>query len=167
MLTPVTRGFATLVLLETINARQAYIMETELLKHFLFKTPLPDILRLSQYLVTLRKHEILIREGALAQVVYLLYRGKVQLIKKHSNGQQYVMTTLSTGSTVGVPAVLTQSCYTSTAIAASLVCACPLPRDTFLQFLSQYPQSYQFLAEQLAHTVIFYEKNLESQQELC
>ena len=133
-------------------------MKYTLLEHFMLKTPLPGTIKKSKLWIAFKKYDTLFREGEAAQKVYLLYQGKVQLIKKHSDQQQYLISTLTSGSTIGMPAVLAQSVYTSTAVAITLVRACPIEQEVLLQFLRQHPQYYQKLAENLAQTVLHYEK---------
>ena len=129
-----------------------------ILKHFLRADPL---FRNQDRLPGRRvfaKEERIMAEGEPATDFHLIGRGRVQLIKRHPDGSLHRTMTLAQGSSLGLPAVLAGSLHTATALALTPVHTYPIDRAVLLQFLEKYPHYYHYLAQQLARTLLHYEK---------
>lgn len=131
-------------------------IQSEVLKCFLRGEPFFSNQSLT--LVSFVRGEVIIREGEPARVFHLICRGRVQLVKQHPDGQRYRTTTLSRGSSVGLPAVLADAAYTTTAQALTSVQTYPINQDILQAFLASHPAYYSSLTQQLARTLLHYEK---------
>ncbi len=129
-----------------------------LLKGFFDASSFPRPQDLKSGLKMFAKNERIIAEGEPATDFHLICRGWVQLVKQRPGGQLSRTATLSKGSSLGLPAVLTGSAYTASALALTLVHTYPIPRAVLRQFLETHPDYYQYLAQQLARTLLHYEK---------
>ena len=114
----------------------------------------------SRSLVSFPKNQFIFREGDTADNFYLLYRGKVRFLKYHSDGGFRFTLTLVAGSSLGLPATLTHSSYTASALATTTVWSYPISRSTLQKFLQTYPSYYSLLAQRLAETITYFEKKL-------
>lgn len=79
------------------------------------------------------------REGDDIAGVHCLHKGKVALVKRSSDGEGYITSTVEPGDILGVPEVLSTTEYTNTAIALEPSTACFIPREEFLVLIREYP----------------------------
>ena len=110
-----------------------------ILKCFLSASSFPRNQDLQSGLRVFGKGERIVAEGEPATDFHLICRGRVQLVKQHPDGQPSRTTTLSRGSSLGLPAILAGSTYTSSALALTSVHTYPIPRAVLLQFLEMHP----------------------------
>lgn len=129
-----------------------------ILQCFFSASPLPQHQELSSGLQSFVPGEPIVREGKLATHLHLICRGRVQVVKQRPDGQPSRTTILSKGSSLGLPAVLANSSYTATALALTPVQTYPVAQPVLREFLETHPQYYQYLAQQLARTLLQYEK---------
>ena len=132
--------------------------QSALLKCLLEGKPFLRYQDLRSGLTPFARGDLLIREGEVATVFHLIYQGRVQLIKQHPDGQPRRTTTLSRGSSLGLPAVLADSAYSATALALTPGQTYSISQTALQQFLARYPRYYRPLAQQLARTLLHYEK---------
>lgn len=87
-----------------------------------------------------RKGEVLFTEGQPAEAVWLVQRGWVYLVKRTPQGTPVTIFTVTPEEILcGFSAVVGQSAYYASAVAATHITALCLPRETFAHLLKHQP----------------------------
>lgn len=106
------------------------------------------------------KHEALFREGEAAEAVFLLYKGKVMMVKQKNEGFYSIIATLHAGEIIGLPAAISALSYHTSVIAKSKVYTFRVLKEELLQYLADHPYCYFAVAKKLCNKIIDYESIL-------
>ncbi len=143
---------------------------TELLKKYLTRLPAGfwKQYRRNPSLTIFNKHEVIFREGEEAEAAFLLYHGKVWVVKKREDSREdslekhrySVIEMIRPKEILGLPSVLSTMAYTTSAIAMSKVYSLRIGKETLLQCLMSHPCYQRSIAEKLSRKIAQYEKVL-------
>jgi CRP/FNR family transcriptional regulator len=89
-----------------------------------------------------RKNEVIFDEGARAHSVFAICEGTVKLVTTSTEGRTLMLRTAHPGEMLGLAeAVLGPTPYDCSAIAAESAILAVIPRETFMRFISSYPEA--------------------------
>lgn len=103
-------------------------------------TPMIDKSRILAYsgeLITLKKNEILFREGNKAIYYFQLEQGALKMVTNSTDGREFIQGIFSSGDSFGEPPLFSNFSYPSTAIALEDSRVIRLPKDNFFNLLQE------------------------------
>lgn len=106
-------------------------------------------------IVRLKKGDILLQEGDVNKIVFLILEGKVDVKKKLSEGHILHLTTLGTGHIIGEISILTGSAKTATCVAQTDVKAIELDIGKIQKNTDLYEKVLRNLAGELSQKFFF------------
>lgn len=168
-------------ILENVDNICTLFENPEILKHF-SKEELAELSH-EKKLVSFKKGDILIEEGATPKGIYYIDKGTAKMYKLGFNGKEQILRFIKTGDILGYRSILSKQPYGASATAMEDTEACFIPEKFFLKVLEHHPklafdilrrisedlgesaQTITFLAqktvrERLAEVLILLEKKL-------
>lgn len=110
----------------------------EILKHF-SKEELSELSH-EKKLITFKKGEFIIEEGAIPKGVYYIDKGTAKMFKLGFNGKEQILRFIKTGDIIGYRSILSNQPYGASATAMEDTEACFIPEKFFLKVLEHHPK---------------------------
>ncbi|MDF9796536.1 CRP-like cAMP-binding protein [Catalinimonas alkaloidigena] len=108
------------------------------------------------------KNDVIFREGEEARSSFLLCKGEVFIVKQKQGDQYRLIETLNSREILGLPPILSNDAYTSTAIVKSKAYTFKVLKEELTQFLAEYPMYHLKLAKCLSKKILHYERMIVS-----
>lgn len=97
-----------------------------------------------------RKGQAIFQEGNAAQGLYCVHRGKIKITQTGGDGKEQIIRLAKGGEVLGFRSVLTDTRYTTSAVALDECVVCFVPRADFLRLVQSNPQFATSLMKSLA-----------------
>lgn len=110
----------------------------EILKHF-SKEELSELSH-EKKLITFKKGEFIIEEGAIPKGVYYIDKGTAKMFKLGFNGKEQILRFIKSGDIIGYRSILSNQPYGASATAMEDTEACFIPEKFFLKVLEHHPK---------------------------
>src|SRR5690606_11041137 len=110
----------------------------EILKHF-SKEELSELSH-EKKLITFKKGEFIIEEGAIPKGVYYIDKGTAKMFKLGFNGKEQILRFIKSGDIIGYRSILSNQPYGASATAMEDTEACFIPAKFFLKVLEHHPK---------------------------
>jgi len=98
-----------------------------------------------------KKGQVIFYEDNLAQGVYCLSAGVVKLVKSSEDGREQIIRFSQRGEFLGYRALIAEEPFVASAECVEDTVACFIPRDPFMQVLSQNPKINSEMMKSLCH----------------
>lgn len=173
-------------ILENVDNICTLFENPEILKHF-SKEELAELSH-EKKILSFKKGDLLIEEGATPKGIYYIDKGTAKMFKLGFNGKEQILRFIKTGDILGYRSILSKQPYGASATAMEDTEACFIPEKFFIKVLEHHPklafdilrriseelgesaQTITFLAqktvrERLAEVLLLLEKKLGTDKE--
>ena len=110
----------------------------EILKHF-SKEELSELSH-EKKVITFKKGDFIIEEGATPKGIYYIDKGTAKMFKLGFNGKEQILRFIKTGDILGYRSILSSQPYGASATAMEDTEACFIPEKFFLKVLEHHPK---------------------------
>lgn len=125
-------------ILENVDNICTLFENPEILKHF-SKEELAELSH-EKKIVSFKKGDILIEEGATPKGIYYIDKGTAKMYKLGFNGKEQILRFIKTGDILGYRSILSKQPYGASATAMEDTEACFIPEKFFLKVLEHHPK---------------------------
>lgn len=125
-------------ILENVDNICSLFENPEILKHF-SKEELSELSH-EKKIVTYKKGDLIIEEGATPKGIYYIDKGTAKMFKLGFNGKEQILRFIKTGDILGYRSILSKQPYGASATAMEDTEACFIPEKFFLKVLEHHPK---------------------------
>lgn len=125
-------------ILENVDNICSLFENPEILKHF-SKEELSELSH-EKKVVTYKKGDHIIEEGATPKGIYYIDKGTAKMFKLGFNGKEQILRFIKTGDILGYRSILSKQPYGASATAMEDTEACFIPEKFFLKVLEHHPK---------------------------
>ncbi|MET3732533.1 Crp/Fnr family transcriptional regulator [Moheibacter stercoris] len=125
-------------ILENVDNICSLFENPEILKHF-SKEELSELSH-EKKVVTYKKGDLIIEEGATPKGIYYIDKGTAKMFKLGFNGKEQILRFIKTGDILGYRSILSKQPYGASATAMEDTEACFIPEKFFLKVLEHHPK---------------------------
>lgn len=125
-------------ILENVDNICTLFENPEILKHF-SKEELAELSH-EKKIISFKKGDILIEEGATPKGIYYIDKGTAKMYKLGFNGKEQILRFIKTGDILGYRSILSKQPYGASATAMEDTEACFIPEKFFIKVLEHHPK---------------------------
>lgn len=125
-------------ILENVDNICSLFENPEILKHF-SKEELSELSH-EKKVLTYKKGDLLIEEGATPKGIYYIDKGTAKMFKLGFNGKEQILRFIKTGDILGYRSILSKQPYGASATAMEDTEACFIPEKFFIKVLEHHPK---------------------------
>jgi CRP-like cAMP-binding protein len=125
-------------ILENVDNICSLFENQEILKHF-SKEELSELSH-EKKVVTYKKGDLIIEEGATPKGIYYIDKGTAKMFKLGFNGKEQILRFIKTGDILGYRSILSKQPYGASATAMEDTEACFIPEKFFIKVLEHHPK---------------------------
>jgi CRP/FNR family transcriptional regulator, polysaccharide utilization system transcription regulator len=108
-----------------------------------------EFLNDNKQVLTVKRNEIIFREGQRAQGVYCIREGTVKVFREGHDGRELITRFVFPGEFVGLKAIISGTPYVASAITLDEASLCFIQKNDFYQIMVKYPDFTRVLAVSL------------------
>lgn len=125
-------------ILENVDNICTLFENPEILKHF-SKEELAELSH-EKKIISFKKGDLLIEEGATPKGIYYIDKGTAKMFKLGFNGKEQILRFIKTGDILGYRSILSKQPYGASATAMEDTEACFIPEKFFIKVLEHHPK---------------------------